>query len=121
MEGLLGVQDSLDAAQNRRIAKVLEELDTRSESWGNFLRRDVRYEMLAEFKSIFSSDSWQLRQRFKARFYQAERRRRHIMLDFAVRAYELETGEKPKSLTNLVPAYLKAVPRDPLTATNLVL
>jgi len=43
------------------------------------------------------------------------------MLNFAARAYELETGEKPKNVTNLVPAYLRAVPQDPHTRTNLAL
>ena len=121
MENLESVEDSLDAAQNRRIAKVLEELDARREPWGEFLRHSVRYEVRAEFKSIFSLDSWQLRQRFKARFYQAERQRRQAMLDFAARAFELEAGEKPVSVTNLVPAYLKTIPRDPVTGTNLTL
>jgi hypothetical protein len=120
MQGLESVKDSLDAAQNRRIAKVLEEIDDRRESWSDLLRRDVRYDVRAEFKSIFSLDSWQVRQRLKGRFYQAEHRRRQTMVDFAVRAYELETGSKPGRLTNLVPAYLKTIPQDPLNGTNFV-
>jgi len=120
-EALSRLKDSLDVAQNRRIVQVLEELDTRRELWSDFFRRDVRYALLAEPKTVFSLESWQIRQRFKPRLYQAERQRRQAMLHFAVRAYELETGEKPKNITNLVPAYLKAIPQDPLTRTNLVL
>ena len=41
------------------------------------------------------------------------------MLNLAVRAYELEKGERPKDITVLAPEYLKAVPQDPLTGTNL--
>jgi hypothetical protein len=120
-EGLERVQDSLDAAQNRRIAEVLEELDARRESWGDYFGRDLRYELRSEFRNVLSLDSWRTRQHFKAKYYQAELRRRHAMLAFAARAYELEAGEKPKSLTNLVPVYLKAIPQDPLTRTNLTL
>jgi hypothetical protein len=31
----------------------------------------------------------------------------------------LEKGERPKSLAALVPAYLKSIPQDPLTGTNM--
>ena len=46
-------------------------------------------------------------------------RTRLLLLQLATRAYELEKGEHPKSLADLVPAYLKAIPQDPLTGTNL--
>jgi hypothetical protein len=42
-----------------------------------------------------------------------------MTVDLAARAYELERGTPPKSFADLVPAYLKAVPHDPLTGTNL--
>jgi hypothetical protein len=43
------------------------------------------------------------------------------MLDSAARAYELEHGSPPQAPTNLVPAYLKAVPQDPATGKPLPL
>jgi competence protein ComGC len=42
------------------------------------------------------------------------------MVDFAVRAYELDKGHPPASLADLVPGYLKIIPQDPLTGTNMV-
>jgi hypothetical protein len=42
-----------------------------------------------------------------------------LLIQLAARAYELEKGERPKSLADLVPAYLKAIPHDPLTGTNM--
>lgn len=48
-------------------------------------------------------------------------RRRQLMLDFAARAYELGKGKPPAAITDLVPDYLKAIPKDPITGSNLVL
>ncbi len=42
------------------------------------------------------------------------------MIDIAARAYELEKKQPPASIADLVPDYLKAVPQDPLTGTNMV-
>jgi hypothetical protein len=41
------------------------------------------------------------------------------LIQLASRAYELEKGERPKGLADLVPAYLKTIPQDPLTRTNV--
>jgi hypothetical protein len=42
------------------------------------------------------------------------------MLDLAARAFELDKGHPPASASDLVPEYLKAVPQDPVTGTNMV-
>jgi len=42
------------------------------------------------------------------------------MLTLAARAYELEKGQPPKNLAALIPSYLKSLPLDPDTGTNLV-
>ncbi len=41
------------------------------------------------------------------------------MIQLASRAYALEEGAPPKTLADLVPAYLKAIPQDPFTGTNM--
>jgi hypothetical protein len=46
-------------------------------------------------------------------------RRRGMMLSFAAHAYELEKGKRAASAADLVPVYLKKIPQDPLTGTNL--
>ena len=43
-----------------------------------------------------------------------------LLIDLAARAYELEKGHRPASLADLVPDYLKAIPQDPVTGTNMV-
>jgi len=46
--------------------------------------------------------------------------RRKLLVDIAARAYELEKGERPKTINDLVPNYLKTIPFDPFTGTNMV-
>jgi hypothetical protein len=48
-----------------------------------------------------------------------ERQTHLLLLDTAVRAYRLEKGEAPKSLAELVPQYLKAIPLDPKTGAAM--
>jgi hypothetical protein len=45
---------------------------------------------------------------------------RRVMITVAAHAYELEKGQPPKTVADLVPAYLKAIPKDPVTGANLV-
>ena len=120
MKPLQGLFDSLNAEQSRRIARMLEELTARRESWSEINRRDLRYSFRADTMAVFSFDTWTAMRNSKARFHSAERQRVLDMLDFATRAYELETGSRPTNIVSLVPDYLSAIPRDPLTGTNLV-
>ena len=48
-------------------------------------------------------------------------RRRQMMLSFAARAYELDKDKRPASIADLIPDYLKKIPQDAATGTNLVL
>jgi hypothetical protein len=48
-------------------------------------------------------------------------KRRQVMIAFATRAYELEKGKSPATISDLVPDYLKAIPKNPITGSNLVL
>lgn len=60
-------------------------------------------------------------QSFTAKVLGTDRRRRQLMLNLASRAYELEHGKRPLRVEELVPSYLRAVPKDPETGTNLAL
>ena len=121
LTGLKTVAAALDAVQCRQIATVLEELDKQQEPWGRYSSRDLNYTLRAEIKYLFSLENWRSNQRFKARFLQAQLLRRHNILAFAARAYELETGSPPTNATALVPIYLKKVPIDPTSGRPLSL
>jgi len=43
---------------------------------------------------------------------------RQLLIDLAARAYELDKGQSPANVADLVPDYLKAIPQDPFTGTN---
>ena len=43
-----------------------------------------------------------------------------LIAQLAARAYELDKGKPPATLSDLVPDYLKAVPQDPLTGADVV-
>ena len=49
-----------------------------------------------------------------------EQREGRLLIDLAARAYELDKGHPPASAADFVPEYLKAIPQDPVTGTNLV-
>jgi hypothetical protein len=49
------------------------------------------------------------------------RSRRNLLLRLAARAYELETGKAPVNASELVPAHLSVVPKDPVTGVPLPL
>jgi hypothetical protein len=50
-----------------------------------------------------------------------QKQSRQLALSLAARACTLDHGAAPKSADDLVPAYLKAVPVDPVTGNNMVL
>jgi hypothetical protein len=43
-----------------------------------------------------------------------------LITDLAARAYELDKGHLPANVADLVPDYLKAIPQDPFTDTNMI-
>lgn len=120
LAGLRKLQDTLDASQSRQIAKTLEEVNTRRQPWSEFSRRDAAYMLRAELMALFSPEFLEAIKHHQARFLETEKQRRQTMTDFAARAYELEKGHRPTSLADLVPDYLRAIPTNPLTGTNMV-
>jgi hypothetical protein len=63
----------------------------------------------------------QTEQRSTARAQAEAKAIRALSIQLAARAYELEKGERPRSLAGLVPEYLKAIPQDPITGTNMAI
>lgn len=118
---------SLDALTCRETIEALAELDAKAETTDqilsnerNWSRRTYGWKMRL---AVMLTSARMLKtgvQKAEQRLKDNQRQRRLLMLDLATRAYELEKGERPKRLTDLVPAYLKAIPQDPNTGTNIV-
>jgi hypothetical protein len=125
MAGLERVVPTLDARQSRLAAATLETIQSRQEpekatlqqerAW---IRRTQGFKepiiRLIYFKSIKQSE-----QKWAGRLRSQVTRERLALVQLAGRAYELDKGERAKSLADLVPEYLKTVPQDPLTGTNM--
>jgi len=87
----------------------METILGRAKAWA---RRTLRAQLT---RLITFKKQKQLEQRWAGNIKAQEIRTRRLLIQLATRAYELERGERPKNLNDLVPGYLKAVPRDPST------
>ena len=126
--GLEKLVDQLDAKTCRETAATLETLDAQGQTWNEVMQQerawsrrtypDIRYRM-AEL--VMSSSLKKALQKAGQKFNGQEKKTRQLMVDLAARAYELENGHRTASVADLAPDYLKAIPKDPFTGTNMVL
>jgi hypothetical protein len=116
---------TLDAKQCRQAAAAIESSDAGREPVTAILERERAWSRrayglrgqiarLVMFKSLRQSE-----QRIVGRVNAQQSRERTLLIQLASRAYELETGKPAKNLADLVPAYLKAIPQNPTTGTNM--
>ena len=122
LAGGLGAQACRDVVQGLEIIEAKEEPSDETladqEIWTAKTTPSLwdKIQHLRSYKSVR-----EYKQKFVQEFESAELERRRVMLAFAARAYELERGKRAQSAADLVPGYLKSVPQDPTTGTNLVL
>jgi len=124
---LTNLVDLLDAKSCRETADALETLDDQRQTLNEVMQQEhdwshrtfpgVRNEIarLMTRKSLLAGQAATAR-----KFMQQQMRTRQLIIDLAARAFELDKGKPPGSLADLVPDYLKAVPQDPFTGTNMV-
>jgi hypothetical protein len=119
---------ALDAQTGRALAKQLQEFERRQESVTDVLRNEaewvrrtfpVRQRIQAMIPIERLNPIKRVRKGFVKQCNQSELQLRRLMLGLATRAYELEHGQPPKSLNELVPDYLDAVPVDPAIGMKL--
>jgi hypothetical protein len=124
---LTNLVEQLDAKSCRETAAALETLDSQIQTRNEFMQQEndwsrrtfpgVRNEIarLMTHKSLLKVQAAAER-----KYKQQEMRPHQLIIDLAARAYELDKGQKPVSLADLVPDYIKAVPQDPFTGTNMI-
>jgi hypothetical protein len=116
---------TLDAKHCREAAAVIESSDAGREAETTVLERERAWSRrvyglrgqitrLVMFKSLR-----QMEKQAVGRVNAQRARERTLLIQLASRAYELETGKPAKNLADLVPAYLKAIPQNPITGTNM--
>ena len=125
--GLQKLVGQLDAQSCREIAETLETLDAQGQSWNEVMQQERDWSrrtypgLRNELVRLMSRNS--LNKAFQTgegRFNKQQMKARQLAVDLAARAYELDKGHPPASIADLVPDYLKAVPEDPVTGTNMV-
>ncbi len=124
---LTNLVTQLDAKSCRECAATLESLDSQRQTLDDVIQQEndwshrtfpgVRNEIarLMTRKSLLAGQAATAR-----KFKQQQMRTRQLIIDLAARAYELDKGKPSASVSNLLPDYLKAVPQDPFTGTNMV-
>jgi hypothetical protein len=121
------IAGSLDAKSCRETAATLETLDAQRQTWPEVMQQEHAWS-LRTFNTLRDKISRQLVTRATEKAYEKpaqnfagqQTKTRQLIVQLAARAYELDKGHRPANLTELVPDYLKAVPQDPSTGTNMV-
>jgi hypothetical protein len=127
LKPLQNISSRLDARTCRETVTTLETLGAQKPSWADLVQQDnawsrrtfpgIKYQL---GKLIMFSTARQVRQKAGEKFEECERETRQLTIDLAARAYELDKGHRPASPADLVPDFLKTVPQDPFTGTNLL-
>ncbi|HYV26657.1 MAG TPA: hypothetical protein VFA77_03935 [Candidatus Eisenbacteria bacterium] len=121
------LQPNLDAKQCRQVASALEEMDSKREPINEVFHTEkawvrATYGWKATFLQIISFRQLHAsNQKYENRMASIQKQTQRLAIACAARAYELEHGEKPKTIEDLAPAYLKTVPKDAATGQNLTL
>ncbi|HWH71992.1 MAG TPA: hypothetical protein VNT26_21700, partial [Candidatus Sulfotelmatobacter sp.] len=118
---LQAMMPQMAAADCRKAVQTLEELEARRSSSDQISQNEKiwsarRFGLVDRLGALTMRQSMLKRHsEFQQRYEEICRRTRRLELRLAARACELETGKRPGSATELVPALLKALPIDPST------
>jgi len=125
--GLQKLVDQLDAKSCRDTAAALETCDAQGQTWQQVMQQErdwsrrsypgVRYELVRLMRRNSMNKVFQ---KAEDKFNKQRLKTQQVTVDLAARAYELENGHPPGTAADLVPEYLKAVPQNPFTGTNMV-
>jgi hypothetical protein len=117
----------LPAKNCAEIARALEDIDAREESPGDMIAQEKIYvNKTTSFpwrvaQIIAFKDVRDIRKKSIDKLNANTLSRRQVMLNFAARAYELDQGHRPTNVADLVPTYLNATPKDPVTGADLAI
>jgi hypothetical protein len=119
--------DQLDTKSCRETAATLETLDVQSQSWADILQQENAWSRRTFnslgyriYRPLLAKMAGKAYNKAEQKFKEQQTKTHQLTIDLAARAYELDKGHRPASPADLVPDYLKAIPQDPLTGTNLV-
>ena len=123
---LQGIVTNLDAAACLKTAANLETLALDRQTWVETMQQnEAVLRRIAGWRSEWLKlIHYSARQKFftqkKNALDQIQQEEGRLVISLAARAYGLEKGKPPTNVADLVPDYLKAIPQDPVTGTNMV-
>ena len=117
---------TLDAATCRALTKKLQAIERQKESLSDIIRHEAEwvrrtFPVWQRIPALIPLESLSMRaqKEFVRMCNQSELQLERLIIDLAVRGYELDRGNSPKNLNELVPDYFDAVPVDPATGRKL--
>ena len=125
-DGLERIAQKLDAKSSREAATNLELLDSQRQTWQDILDQEknwvrnvfgLRGALWGFYMDLTSDPAG--KKHAKQTFNEKVQRTRQSLIDLATHAYELDKGKPPTSIADLVPTYLKDVPKDPTTGKDM--
>jgi hypothetical protein len=126
--GLQKFAGRLDAKSCREAAASLEILDSQRQSWEEILNQEKNWTrkvfgLRGQVYQLFYSRALKEMRgdaRAEKTFKEHQQETRHLIVDLAARSYELEKGKPLTNIVDLVPAYLKTIPQDPVTGKAMI-
>jgi hypothetical protein len=131
LEQLQKVAGQLDAKTCRETAATLGTLSSQRQTWNETLQQENAWSS----RSFSGLQGRTIRLYYKLVYYRTrdknyqraidtinstQKKEGQLLIALAARAYELDKGKPPASAADLAPEYLKAIPQDPVTGTNMV-
>lgn len=124
MNPLEQLRSNLSAEDCQHAARALEQISLKQEDFETILarekawgRRTAGWTYLMQY--LFTARLMKpAQEKFQQKFKDRETRRKLLMIELSIRAYQLENGTSPKALLELVPRFLTVLPIDPYSGTN---
>jgi hypothetical protein len=117
----------LDAPSCRETAAALETLDSQRQTWNEVMQQEAAWSrrtypgLRDRFQAMMTANSLKkMYDKAGQKFAAQQLKTRQLIVQLAAHGYELDKGRPPANAADLVPDYLKAIPQDPLTGTNVV-
>jgi len=120
LRGLEQVASSVNVEQCREVITALADADFKRESVENITHQEKLWARHKFGWRYYMHPIVIAQARHRAAgITEASDRTRKLMITLAARAFEVDHGAKPKSIKDLVPSYLKTVPKDAYTSKDM--
>jgi hypothetical protein len=131
VEELQKAADTLDAKSCRDTIQALETFAAHKQPWADVLQQEQNWArraysglqgqtLILYYRLAYHRAREQNYQHCVDAINSTQKQEGLLLIGLAARAYELDKGKPPASISDLVPDYLKAIPQDPFTGTNMV-